>query len=258
VACRIELNGPALHSLLPTTAVRTQPGTYDQIVIGYCGSSETGWSALLTGTTTLAGTTYYTRTTGNQLGTSGPAQPVSVSFNGCASPYPIVPPLVIADTTATILVRLYFDLRDLAYAALNDAMTNQLLLGTGCSGPSTTGFLCAAYTTIFAVPGTAVPAVERYRVNDNVTIGLVFEATADRFVGGYTRRYYIEDAGYSPGFNPDGHYDVFTPSGPGTYLLTQSYGSEVNVFPAFERATHTGTMTSNTGMSITYTAVRLP
>lgn len=258
--CRIELNGPALESLLPTTAVDVQPGTYNEIHVGYCRSGETAYSAQLTGTAVLGGTTYYTRAAGNQLGTTGPAQPVNVSFTGCGSNYPIVPPLVVTDTLATVLLRLYFDIRDLAFMALNSQYTNHLLGLPGCSSPSATGFICAAYTSIFAVPGTALPTVERYRVNTTVTIGLVFDAM-DRFVGGYNRRYYIEDAGYEPGVNGDGHYDVMTSSGPGTYRLTSSHGG--NDFPAFQRASHSGMVSVLVGgptpiITLPYTAVRLP
>lgn len=258
--CRVELNGPALESLLPMGAVDVRPGTYDQIHVGYCRPGESGWTAQLTGTGTLGGTTYYTRSAGNQLGTTAPAQPVNVTFGGCGSLYPIVPPLVVTDTLATVLLRLYFDIRDLAFMALNSQFTNHLLALPGCSSASATGFICAAYTTIFAVPGTALPAVERYRVNTTVTIGLVFDGL-DRFVGGYTRRYYIEDAPYEPGVNADGHYDIFTSSGAGTYRLASRVPA--NDFPAFQRASHSGMVSVNVGgptpiITIPYTAVRLP
>jgi hypothetical protein len=258
--CRIELNGPALESLLPTTAVDVQPGTYDEIHVGYCRPGESAYTAQLTASAVLGGTTYYTRAAGNQLGTTGPAQPVNVSFTGCGSNYPILPPLVVTDTLATVLLRLYFDIRDLAFMALNNQYTNHLIALPGCSSPSATGFICAAYTSIFAVPGTALPTVERYRVNTTVTIGLVFDA-GDRFVGGYNRRYYIEDAPYEPGINGDGHYDQFTPSGPGTWRLVSGGGG--NDFPAFQRASHSGTVSVLVGgptpiITIPYTALRLP
>ena len=261
-SCLVELNGPALSSLLPTSPVPSEPGTYNEIVVYYCGPGETGWSAQLTGTATLGGATYYTRSAGNELDSVGPAQPVTVAFNGCASTYPIVPPLAVSsDSTTTIRLRLYFDIRDLAYAALNHATTNQLLAGFSCSGASTIGFVCASYTTIFAVPGTIVPTVERYRVNTNATFGLVFESSTDRFVGGYVRRYYVEDAGFSPGFGPDGHFDILTPSGPGTYRLAQSHAPRLDL-PLFERASHSGTLSVDVGSAtplvISYTALRLP
>lgn len=261
-ACLVELNGPALASLLPTGPVPAEPGTYNEVIVSYCASGATGWSARITGTAELAGATYYTRTAGNQLDSTGPAQPLMVSFNGCASIHPIVPPLVITEeATTTIALRLYFDMRDLAYAALNHATTNQLLASFSCSGPSTIGFVCAAYTTVFAVPGTAVPSVERYRVNANATFGLVFEPGTDRFVGGYVRRFYIEDAGFSPGFGPDGHFDILTSSGPGTFRLAQSHAPRLDL-PLFERASHSATLSVDVGnptpLVVSYTAVRLP
>jgi hypothetical protein len=257
--CLVELNSPALQNLVPTDPVSGEPGTYEDIEVGYCVPGETGWNAHLTGSTTIGGTTYYTRTIGN-LSTSGPAQPVSLPYTGCGAAFAIEPPLVITDTAGiAVLLRLYFDIRDIAYAALTDATTNGAR-GFGCTGPASTGFVCAAYTTIIAIPGTALPTIERYRVNANVTIGLAFDA-ADRFVGGYNRRYYIEDAGYAPGIGGEGHYDIMTPSGPGTYRLTSSHGG--NDFPAFQRASHSGTVSVPVGgptpiITIPYTAVRLP
>jgi hypothetical protein len=180
-ACMVELNGPALESLLPTSPVAVEPGTYEEIVVSHCLPGATGWTAQITGTAVLGGTTYYTRTAGNRLGTTGPAQPVTVSFDGCGLLSPILPPLVISDVAdATILLRLYFDMRDLAWAALTDPSTQHLLLLPGCSGINPTGFICTAYTSVFAVPGTDVPVVERYRLNASATFGLVFEPGADR------------------------------------------------------------------------------
>jgi hypothetical protein len=262
-ACMVELNGPALESLLPTSPVAVEPGTYEEIVVSHCLPGATGWTAQITGTAVLGGTTYYTRTAGNRLGTTGPAQPVTVSFDGCGLLSPILPPLVISDVAdATILLRLYFDMRDLAWAALTDPSTQHLLLLPGCSGINPTGFICTAYTSVFAVPGTDVPVVERYRLNASATFGLVFEPGADRFVGGYIRRYYVEDAAsVTGGFSPDGHFDIFTPNGTGTYRLAQSYPPHMESL-AFQRATHSGTLTTEVGgptpLVVPYTAVRLP
>ena len=259
-ACLVELNGPALESLLPTGPEDVLLGTYDEVSVSYCVPGETGFASQLTGTAIISGITFYTRSSGNQLGVTGPAEPVNISFTGCGSRFAIVPPLVVTDTLTTVLLRLYFDMRDVAWAARSDATTNNLLTGPGCSGASATGFICAGYTTIFAVPGTALPAVERYRVNTTVTIGLIFDGTG-RFVGGYNRRFYIEDTPYEPGIHGEGFYDIMTSSGPGTYRLTSSHGG--NEFPAFQRASHSGTASVPVGgtppvITVPYTAVRLP
>jgi hypothetical protein len=254
-ACLVELNGPALESLLPTGPVSAEAATYDEIHVGYCAPGETGWISQITGTTTIGGTLYYTRTAGN-LGTTGPAEPVSVPYSGCGTSFAIVPPLVIADTApTTILLRLYFDIRDLAYAALTDPSTNNAR-GFHCTGPATTGFVCAAYTTITVVPGTALPSVERYRINESATIGLMFAAATDRFVGGYTRRFYVEDALWNPPYTPDGHFETFTSSGTGTYRLAQRLPGAI--FPTFQRASHSSTVIDHDGHHNPYTAVRLP
>lgn len=254
--CLVELNSPELQNLLNTAPIVVNPGTYDRVTIESC-RSELRYNAYLAGSVAIGGTTYFTRTSGN-LGTVGPAQPVPLPYNGCQSEYAISPPLVVSDTVSIpIVLRMYFDLRDLAYAALGDPSTNPLF-GFGCSPVAALGvtpFACAAYPTVAAVEGVVPPQVERYRINGGATIGLIFEASTDRFIGGYFRRYLVEDQAWSPRFTPDSFVESLALNPGGTYRLVQVSGA---TFPAFQRATHSGTATDNTGASFAYTAVRLP
>ncbi len=253
--CLVELNGPELSTLLSTDPVSVPVGTYDQVVVSYCGNAETEWNAYLTGTTTIGGVGYVTQTAGN-LAPTGTPQPVPVRFHGCGAAFDIVPALVVSDTIAIpVVLRLYFDIRDIAYAALADPTTAEAGGGINCTPAAATDpFVCAAYTTIVAVPGTSPPAVERYRVNDAATVGLMFELGSGRFVGGYFRRFYVEDMPWDPKFTPDSFVESLVDNGDGTYTLTQVGGA---VFPHWVRGDHTGSG-NDRGTPFTYSAVRLP
>jgi hypothetical protein len=256
--CLVELNGPALQDLLSTAAVTVFPGVYDTVSVIYCGIGETGYHSYLTGDVSIGGTQYFTRATGN-LGTTGPAEPVALDYAGCVQAYAISPPLVVTDTVSIpILLRLYFDIRDLGYASLGDPATNVLYGHSGCTPVVTLGvtpFVCAAYPSVSAVEGTVPPVVERYRVNGGATIGLMFEAGTDRFVGGYFRRYAVEDQAWNPLFFPDSFVESLILNPDGSYELRQVGGA---IFPAFRRADHSGTAIGEHGLSFGYTAVRLP
>jgi hypothetical protein len=261
--CLVELNGPALQDLLGTDPVAVSVGTYNRVDITYCTSGETGFRAFVTGTTSIGGTTYYTRTAG-VLGTTSPAEPVAIDHQGCGNTYPISPPLVIADsTTATTVLRLYFDILNLASTALPSSLTNPLWVPGGCTPVSPRGsaaFLWVASPEVIGVVGTTPPAIERYRVNDGGIIGLVFDASSDLFYGGYLRRYVVENQSWNPGFTPDGGVKSLTSNGDGSYRLEQSNftsGAAGALFPAWRRTTHTGTITYES-RSNPYSAVRLP
>lgn len=251
--CLVELNGPALQNLITTTEVAVPPGTYNEVVIGYCaGGGATTWNALMAAEARFAGMSYFTRTAGG-LEDTGPAEPTSLPIHGCGSGFPIKPPLALTDTTQqTIVLRLYFDIRDIAYAAAGDAFFHFFQ----CSkvvNPATTPFVCTAYPTIVALYDGLLPIVERYRINGSSTIGLQFEASSGTFVEAYVRRYFTPGVSWNPGFTPDAFFKDFTPNGDGSYRMMRS---DVT-FPAFRRETHSGTMQTTAG-PVAYTAVRLP
>jgi len=260
--CLVELNGPALQDVLGTDPKAVPVGTYNQVDVIYC-SGATGRAAHATGTAIIGGTTYYTRTVGN-LGTAGPAEPVTIDYAGCASRFAISPPLVIEDsTTATTVLRLYFDILDIASAALASLQTSSRLVASGCtavSPPGSAPFLCLADHEVVAAVGTTPPRIEHYRVNDGATLGLAFDASSDAFLGGYFRRYYAEDQLWNPGFAPDGNIASLTSNGDGSYVLDQgpdARGQPRALFPAWRRAAHGGTFILG-GRATSYSAVRLP
>ncbi|MEK7379619.1 MAG: hypothetical protein AAB075_01250, partial [Gemmatimonadota bacterium] len=261
--CLVELNGPALQNLLGTAPVATKVGTYDRVAIGYCKEPViTGYRLFATATAIIGGTTYYTRTTGT-LGTTGPAEPVFIDFTGCASEYPISPPLVIADSLVAILeLRLYFDMFNIATAVLPSPQADNIFVGGPCTARPVPGtpFVCVSSAVPVAVVGTIPPVIEYYRVNNTATIGLVFDATTDLWYGGYVRRFMVEDQPWNLSIG-EAFFASMTSTGGGTYRLVQTgstFGSIGTVFPAWQRATHTGTMTRVGGSTAPYSAVRLP
>ncbi|MDH3270544.1 MAG: hypothetical protein OEN56_04385 [Gemmatimonadota bacterium] len=252
--CLVELNGPELENLIATSEVTVSPGTYDQVAVGYCArSAQEEWDALVTAEARFDGTTYYSRT-GLGLDDTGPAEPLALPIHGCGSGFPIEPPLIVdADTEATVVLRLYFDIRDIAYAA-SESPTN---IGFTCSpvtDPNVTPYLCSAYPTVVAAYDGLVPVVERYRINNSATIGLNFQASTGAFIEAYVRRYFTPGEAWNPGFTPDAFFSTFIDNGDGTYRLER----DDVTFPNFRRETHSGTMdTADLGL-VPYTAVLLP
>ncbi len=260
--CLVELNGPALQNLLGTAPVATKVGTYDRVAIGYCKEPViTGYRLFATATAIIGGTTYYTRTTGT-LGSTGPAEPVFIDFTGCTSEYPISPPLVITDSlVATLELRLYFDMFNIATAVLPSPQANNIFVGGPCTARPVAGtpFVCVSSAVPVAVVGTTPPVIEHYRVDVGATFGLVFDATTDLWYGGYVRRFMVEDQPWNLTIG-EAFFSSLTSNGDGTYRLVQSgstFGSIGAVFPAWRRATHTGTFTRG-GSTAPYSAVRLP
>lgn len=255
--CLVELNGPALQNLIPSSAVTIPPGEYTQVVVGYCRGGATGFDSEMTAEANFAGTIWYSSTT-TGLGSAGPAEPVALPFGGCGAAYPIQPPLVVADTTSQVVaLRLYFDIRDVAVAALAEPEVAWFRVNAGCSPLPTPGanpYLCTAYPTIVALWDGRLPIVERYRINGSSTIGLNFAASSGEFVEAYVRRYVTPGTDCVPGFTPDGFFTSFVANGDGSFRMSRSDAT----FPAFRRETHSGTMQVMGGLTVPYTAVRLP
>jgi hypothetical protein len=265
--CLVELAGNALEDLLAARAVTVPAGDYVGLNIQTC-SDEGVYTGYLTGTVSLAGQTWYTRTLA-VLDTTGPAEPVAVVYSGCGRNYQLPRMLSVADTAGSVLTfRMYFDLRDIAWAALGTQETAGAWLPGGCAGDRpdathTQPFLCTGYPDVAGLMDAQAPVEERYRINGGATFGLFFTASGDEPLTGYTRRFFTEGVGSNPGFNADTPIWHFADNGDGTYLL-ESYGGlpdwHVPYFsaPAFRRADHSGNFTTANGPGGTYSAVRLP
>jgi hypothetical protein len=266
--CLVDLAGPALQDLLAAEPVAVPPGTYDQVQIYTC-RDEGGYAAYLTGTVTLDGDDYVTRAAG-VLDTGAVAEPVRIEYAGCGRTYVLPAPLVIEDTAgAPIDFKLYFDIRDLAWASLGGDETAAAWLPGGCAGPRPEGganlpFLCTGYPDVAGVVDSLTPVIERYRLNGGATLGLIFQA-AGPFVGGFTRRYFESGLAANPGFNADTPVQDWADNGDGTYQLATFGGTGPGGAPvghyltiaAFRRASHSGSATDSQGNVFAYDAVRI-
>lgn len=251
--CLVELNGPALENLIATSEVTVSPGTYDQVAVGYCSEpTQVQWDALMTAEARFGGTSYYSRT-GLGLDDTGPAEALALAVHGCGSGFPIQPPLVVeAETEAMMVLRLYFDIRDIAYAGSQSPAHG----GFSCSSvtdPGVTPYLCTAYPTVVATYDGLLPIVERYRINSSATLGLNFQASSGAFIEAYVRRYFTPGEAWTPGFTPDAFFSTFVDNGDGTYRLER----DDVTFPNFRRETHSGTMDTADLRPVPYTAVLL-
>jgi hypothetical protein len=256
--CQVEMAGTAFQDALNATPRTVEMGQYDYVFVKTCEDSEGAYRTALTGSVELDGKTWYTRP-GSVLDTVGPAAAVAITANGCGRTYALPHPLRITDSLgATVDFKLYFDIQDLAYAALGSRKTSQAWTPGNCAGdrPAETDapsppFLCIGYPDVSGIIDAAPAALERYRINGGATMGLFF-ASGDQPIGGYTRQYFTEGVLANPGFmavmplrdvrkNGDGtlYVDGFGPGG-------HAYDADKSVFRtgAFRRETHAGTFTS--------------
>jgi len=265
--CLVELTGGALQDLITTHPVSVPQGTYDHVTIETCASSS--YTGYVTGTVSLNGTTYYTDQSGT-LSTTGPATPLPLQYSGCGRYYTLPTPVAVIDTAgATIPFTMYFDIRDVAWAAVGGSDVSGAWLPGGCSGQRPTdaapqAFICTGYPDVAGLPGAVPPTLERYRINGGATLGLFFTAGTDLPVGGFTRRYFTEGDPTTAGFSADTPVDTLAKNGDGTlHIATFGGGSSGSSLSApyfavqsFQRADHSGAFTA-VGVPGTYTAVRL-
>ena len=275
-ACQVEMAGTAFQDLLNASPRMVEMGQYDYVFVKTCEDSEGEYRTSLTGSVTLDGKTWNTNTA-SVLDTTGPATPIAITTRGCGRTYALPHPLRITDSLgASVDFKLYFDIQELAYAALGSRKTAQAWTPGNCTGdrPAETDapsppFLCIGYPEVSGVIDAAPAVLERYRINGGATLGLFFTA-GDVPLGGYSRNFFTEGVLADPGFssvmplrdvrkNTDGtlYVDGF---GPGTH----AYDASMSVFrvPSFPRADHTGTFSAHAEMTLElgshpYDAVRL-
>ncbi len=264
--CLVDLAGPALQDLLGASSVTIDAGSYDQVTVSTC-EEEGGYTTYLTGSVNLNGRDMVTKESG-VLGADGDAEAVALQFSGCTRSYPIPEPVMVADTLGEAIdFKLYFDIRDIAWASTGDANTNGGWIPGGCAGPQPGGnepapYLCVAYPDVAGVVDDQLPVIERYRINDGATLGLIFQASNGGFIGGFTRRYFQEDMMAEPGFTADVPVEGFVDNGDSTYrIFTFGGGGAVNGhyldMEAFVRDSHSGVALDAGGNVFQYAAVRI-
>jgi hypothetical protein len=257
-ACQVEMAGTAFQDALNASPATVEMGQYDYVFVKTCEDSEGEYRTAVTGSVELDGKTWYTNTA-SVLDTTGPAAPVSITSSGCGRTYALPHPLHITDSLgATVDFKLYFDIEELAYAALGSRKTSWAWMPGNCTGdrPAETDaasppFICIGYPDVSGIIDSAPAVLERYRINNGATVGLFFTAD-DLPIGGYTRNYFTEGLRASPGFmavmplrdvrkNSDGtlYVDGFGPGG-------HAYDADKSVFraAAFQRANHSGSFTA--------------
>ena len=267
--CLVDLAGPALQDLLGADAVNIDAGTYTSVAVSTC-EDEGGYTSYLTGSVSFGDQTWVTKSA-TVLGSEGSAEAVAMEYSGCQRSYPMPEPVMVADTLGVqVALRLYFDIRDIAWASLGAQSTESGWIPGGCVGPQPGGvsdqpYLCVAYPDVAAVVDEVAPEIERYRINESATLGLIFHGTSGEFVGGFTRRYFAENMLAYPGFTADTPVEAFIDNGDDTYRLYTYGGSSGGSGPtgryldiaAFVRDTHGGMALDYQGMEFSYEAVRI-
>lgn len=256
--CQVEMAGTAFQDALNASPRTVEMGQYDYVFVKTCEDSEGAYRTDISGSVVLDGKTWFTRP-GMVLDTVGPAAAVAITSSGCGRTYALPHPLRITDSLgAAVDFKLYFDIQELAYAALGSPKTSQAWTPGNCAGnrpdemsASSSPFLCIGYPDVSGIIDSAPAVLERYRVNGGATIGMFFTAD-DVPIGGYSRPFFTEGVLANPGFqavmplrdvrkNPDGtlYVDGFGPAG-------HAYDTDKSVFraTAFLRASHSGSFTS--------------
>lgn len=206
--CLVEAAGELLQNELDAAPVAVEKDEYRFVQVKTCEDSESGYASGITATVALAGRTWYTHPS-LILDSAGPARPLFIRTQGCGRLYALPQPLIIDDSSAAeVTFKLYFDIEELAYAALGSNATSVAWSPGNCAGdrpagPDSAGtpFLCLAYPGFSGIADTAAVALERYRLNGAATLGLFFTGGSDRPMGGYLRRTYREGEPANPAFD---------------------------------------------------------
>jgi hypothetical protein len=257
-ACQVEMAGTAFQDALNASARTVEMGQYDYVFVKTCEDSEGSYRTAVTGSVSLDGKTWFTRP-GTVLDTVGPAAAVAITSSGCGRTYALPHPVRISDSLgATVDFKLYFDIQELAYAALGTPKTAMAWTPGNCAGdrpdemaPASPPFLCIGYPDVSGIIDTARAGLERYRINDGATMGLFFTAD-DMPIGGYTRPFFTEGVLADPGFRALMPLRDVHKNGDGTLYLDgfgpppHAYDADKSVFRvnAFQRGTNSGTFTA--------------
>jgi hypothetical protein len=270
--CYVDMADNSALAALFSQPANVPPGSYNAIVVNNC-EHQGSFVAKLKGTVNLAGTTYYT-TAGRAdqpiLSTSrSDYDYVSITYSGCSGPLRLAQPVSVQAGDA-ITVSAFFTLSDLAWV-LPD---NTALGGCVAGRPYHTQNVCSGLPALVAYVGASAPALETFLITEDQTDTSASKAGGEVLLlsqggmpfSGFLRRWYSPTA-----VVPSISYDVplrsvaangSSDAGVSTYTLT-AYGDPAEdptkfraKWPAFEMATHQGTMLSADGShSVSYRAV---
>ncbi len=258
--CLVDLaSAGELQNLLSSSATEVSAGTYTHVQISTC-EQEGKYTALINASGTSdpggSGSTLYTQSGSGELTTtSASAGEAVVYFTGCSRLYPLPSPVTVTEG-GTVTVKLYFDIRDIAF--FGDATVtagNEAWFSGGSSyvyPTSPTGtYVGVNYLDVAGTVDAGTPTVSRFRVTTNSgdigTFGLLYTSTGDYF-GGFTRSYYSSatTSGHNRFVTP---IQTFTDNGDGTFTVA-NYGSSATG-PGYFNATNFVKSTSATAKDFT-------
>jgi hypothetical protein len=198
----------------------------------------------------LNGTTYYTnQATG--VSATGPAEEVAIKSNygGCGVTSALAQSVTLGPDTSVNLV-LYGDPTGAVYGTTAAPTNNASCVTNGSV------YICSDFVSNYGTVDTAAPKIERYRVDitshSPAVITMAFDSRGALF--GAASVGIFEDNGVHPAIGTQSF--KATQSGD-AYVLSTLGGTPVDVFPAFQRATHSGVMNSLDESGLTYTATAL-
>lgn len=276
--CLVDLAAESeLQNLLSSAgATEASVGTYAGIQISTCkeGGAYTG-KIKASGTTDPngGGSTLYTQVGDGALTTDVASWgEASVYFSGCSRYYPLPQPVTVVEGQS-IDVKLYFDIRDIAFFgdaanAGSNGTGNEAWFAGGYSytypaSPSGT-YVGVNYLDVEGTVDSGSPTVSRYRFASSYghlgTIGLIYTSGGD-YIGGYTRSYFSADSttGFNDMVTP---IRIYTDNGDGTFTIG-NYGSSADTtyvqLTDFQKTTtsYSGSYTDDSGQARTYTLTAL-
>jgi len=288
--CMVDMLTPPSTNILAgiSTEVYAEPGIYDRVSVSLCPPSEgpeTGTPFKVSGQFDMDGQTFYTTSDG-KLSTTGPAEEATISIVGCRfvselqTPFEVVMPAqpdagmladagtVVIDPVANAVIdlKLFYNLDSLLTGIKDFPIPGPD--GFGSFGPECASqdpvegepqyALCTDYPIVSGTLDTGEPILERYRLDNAVTIG-IFATSSGYPFGAYIRSFFVEGVentwtdgmGHYAGINL-GSLEVHDD---GTVTVT---GSDPSAFTAdhFSRESHSGTLTLF-GQPKAYTATKL-
>jgi hypothetical protein len=272
-SCYVDMADDTALAALFAHPASVPSGTYNAIVVNNC-EHEGSFIAKLKGTVSLDGTTYYTTSAGggrSALSTSrADYDYTSIQYSGCSGALRLAESVTVHDGDS-ITVSAFFTLRDVAWVLTNFSPG----LGGCADGPAHANNVCSGLPELVSYVGASAPTLDTFLVTEDPSDLSAAKAGGEVLLlsqagvpfSGFLRRFYSPTSRV-----PSVSYDVplrsVAPSGSSnsgnpTYAVT-AYGDPAQdptkfraQWPAFEMATHDGTLRTADGTNdVSYRAVR--
>lgn len=266
--CLVDMADDAALSAIFAGVVDVRPGNYDHVRFDTCEPGASEYTAFVSGSVSLAGTTFHTTAGAGVFLTADPAleRPTPVTYSGCSSSVPLPAPVEVA-ANEELVISSFFSLSNIAWGALN---------GNGIGGCASTGSqsVCTGYPIPVAYVGKDQPSLETYFITEDLAdvagakaggqLLLLRDSAGEPF-GGFSRRLYSE-ASMGPQVNYDTpiHYLFKNSEASSTYTIANWGGGSPGGVPseyymkfvAFQLATHEGVLYGPGGLAVPYRAIK--